>query len=254
MNHRDIPKPVRDKLLKFEQTVEHLTEKTTRTREAINNARERLTGSFQRDSDYHDMRSTLDKLIKDLPVIERRLADAEYTLEHCQTWLDALPDDVVLEPVKVKSNGADLADVREHVKKAEEELEALSQVPVPSGDIRERVKDYVAALGRPKVSGVSHDDKLKVSWPTSDATSLLAILIPDKMTDVILAEIERAANDPLPLERRRKRMIELRRMIDELQRQALALGADAYALPPPVILGVRVVRAVKKVERRVSAA
>ena len=41
-------------------------------------------------------------------------------------------------------------------------------------------------------------------------------------------------------EQRRKRMAQLRRVIDELQRQALALGEDASDLPPEVVLGVRV--------------
>jgi hypothetical protein len=79
----------------------------------------------------------------------------------------------------------------------------------------------------------------------------IAILLPEKMTEVILSEIERAANTPLPREQRRKRMVELRHQIDELQRQGLALGADTYGLPPAVILGARLVQReqVKRVER-----
>jgi hypothetical protein len=75
--------------------------------------------------------------------------------------------------------------------------------------------------------------------------------VPEKTTEVILSEIERAANTPLPREQRRKRMVELRHQIDELQRQGLALGADTYGLPPAVILGARLVQReqVKRVER-----
>jgi hypothetical protein len=75
------------------------------------------------------------------------------------------------------------------------------------------------------------------------------------MTEIILAEIDRAANTPMPLDQRRKRMAELRRMIDELQRQAFAMGDAPYNLDPAIILGVRVVKRepVNKIERRVAA-
>lgn len=254
MNQRDIPKAVRHKLLKFEQTVEHLTEKATRTKEAIDLARERLTGGFERDSDYDDVYSTLKKLVKDLPVIESKLAAARYTLETCEAWIDELPDNATLEMVKARpSNGADLDAARERIKKAEEEVEELRAVPVPSADIKERIKQYVSSQARPKIHGIAKG-QLQVSWP-SDNAALLAFLLPDAMTNALMREIDRLANTPMPLDQRKKRMAELRRLIDDLQRQALALGADAYALPPQVILGVKVPKreAAKKVERRVAA-
>jgi hypothetical protein len=125
-----------------------------------------------------------------------------------------------------------------------------------SPDIEERVEVYVQSLARPRVTGVSTGRRLDVRWPMTDATSLLAILMPDKVTEVILAEIERAANLPMPPEGRRKRMGELRRQIDTLQRQAVALGADTRDLPAEVVLGVRVVHCEqgKRVERRERAA
>jgi hypothetical protein len=50
-------------------------------------------------------------------------------------------------------------------------------------------------------------------------------------------------------------MAELGRVIDDLQRQFLALGGDAYALPAQVILGCRSREAVKvKLQRRMSEA
>jgi hypothetical protein len=50
-------------------------------------------------------------------------------------------------------------------------------------------------------------------------------------------------------------MVELRRVIDELQRLSLALGMDASDLPPEVVLGVRVVRPEqKRLERHKRAA
>jgi hypothetical protein len=255
MNRRDAPGHVRAKLDKFEQTVEHLSEKAKRIKDAIDRTRERLTGSFESDQEYADARALLDRLIKDQPIIERKFRAARHTLETCEAWIDDLPDDVALEPVKVKLDGGDLASVKERIRNATDELETLSKVATPSPDIEQRVRKYVAGLGCPKVSGVGDGAQLQVSWPRDDPVSLFAILEPEKMTKLILGEIAHAANDPLPLPRRKQRMAELRRMIDDLQHQAYALGADAYALPPHVILGVKVVRheVVEKIERRVSA-
>jgi hypothetical protein len=255
MNGNNIPKPVRDKLLTLNAQFEHLVEKGRRTNDAINNARARLTGKFENDQQYEDTYSTLKKLVADQPIIEQKRRAAERTFEECQAWLDALPDDVTLEVVKPKPHGSDLHGIREQIKNAQDELAELSGMTVPSADIGERVKAYVAGLGRPKVSGVGDRDKLQVSWPSDSAVALHAILEPEKMVAVIRKEIERAASDPLPLDQRRKRIAELRRTIDELQRQAFALGDNPYSLDPAIILGVRVVRreTVKKVERRMSA-
>jgi hypothetical protein len=106
------------------------------------------------------------------------------------------------------------------------------------------------------VSGIGEGDELEVRWPRDDGVSLMAILQPEAMTKVILEEIERAASDPMPLAQRTRRMDELRERIDELSRTAFALNGDARALPPEVVLGVKVARreAVRKVERRMSAA
>ncbi len=83
------------------------------------------------------------------------------------------------------------------------------------------------------------DDQLNVIWPNS-TIAVLALLLPDEMTNALMKEIERVSNLPMPLPQRKRRIAELRREIDELQRQALALGEDASGLPPEVVLGVRV--------------
>ena len=227
MKANHFPNQVQAKLDTFERQVAHLTQQITNTQAAIAAARQRLGGGFERDQEYRDLRATLDKLVADQPILERKLDAARYTLADARAFLDALPDDAVLEAVtSVKPNGLDLDTVRRRIEDAEDELKKLASVPVPSADIKQRVKQYVAALGRPTVSGVTDGKKLEVSWPSNSAVSLLAVLLPDKIVEVILAEIERAANVPLPFEQRRKRMVELRRQIDTLQRQAMALGAD----------------------------
>lgn len=256
MKRNSIPSEVQSRLDKLERQVTHWIAQLKKNQEAIVNARERLTGGFQRDEEYRDTRAALDKLVnKDLPTAERKLDDAQFTLAECKSFLADLPDDVTLEPVApVKPNGADLAGVREQIKNAEDKLETLSRVPLPSADIEQRVKECVTSLGRPAVAGID-GGKLEVTWPSDNAASLLAILMPERVVEAILSEIDRAANAPMPLDQRRKRIVELRRMIDDLQRVAFALGANDYSLPPEVVLGVRVVRreVAKKVERRVAA-
>jgi hypothetical protein len=83
------------------------------------------------------------------------------------------------------------------------------------------------------------DDQLNVIWPNS-TIAVLALLLPDEMTNALMKEIERVSNLPMPLPERKRRIAELGREIDELQRQSLALGEDASILTPEVVLGVRV--------------
>jgi hypothetical protein len=238
MKRRNIPEAVLAKLAKFEKQAAYLTRKVTQTREAITSARERLTGGFARDSECDDLRATLDRLLKDLSVIE---ADEEVTkdkLSSCKAWLDELPDNAVLEPVKVKPNGRSLSDVRQRIKDAEDELKKLASVPAPSADIRERVEAYVASQGRPKVLGIE-DGQLNIVWPNS-TIAVLALLLPGEMVNACMQEINRVSSLPVPLPERQRRVAELRLEIDKLQRQALALGEDASILTPEVVLSVRV--------------
>jgi hypothetical protein len=240
MKQNHIPNHVQAKLDTFERAVTHLTQQVSRTQEAIAGARQRLTGGFQRDSEYKDLRASLDRLVADKPILENKLHSAENTLADCKAFLAALPDDAVLEPVApVKPNGCDLHTVRQRIRDAEDELKALRAVPEPSADIKERIQDYVGSLARPRVSGIARGVTLRVSWP-DDKISVLALLLGDRMVEVLSQEVERMANDPMPLPKRQQRIGELEAEIDSLQRQALALGADTHGLPPAVVLGVRV--------------
>jgi hypothetical protein len=237
-NH--IPDHVQAKLDKFERTVAHLTQQVARTQDAIASARERLTGGFQKDQEYYDMRATLDKLVADKPMFASKLDSAQYTVKNCRAFLDALPDDAVLTPVaSVKPNGVDLDTVWRRIEDAEDEVKRLRAVPVPSSDIEERIRAYVADLARPKVAGIAAGQRLQVSWP-DDVIAVLALLLPDQMVNALLREVERVLNLPMPLPQRKKRIGELEAAIETLQRQALALGAGTSALPPAVVLGVRV--------------
>jgi predicted nucleic acid-binding Zn-ribbon protein len=241
MRRNLIPIEVQGKLDKFEREVESLTKRVAKTEGGIAGARERLSGGFQKDEDYNDIRATLDQLVAELPKFQRKLDDAQYVLADCRAFLEDLPDDVTLQPVApVKPNGADLASVRRRIANAEDEIAQLSAIPVPASDIESRVQEYVNALARPKVTGVATGQRLQVTWP-DDVIAVLALLLPDQMTSALVQDVERQSNAPMPLAERKKRIAELKAQVDTLQRAALALG-DSNGLPPEVVLGVRVVK------------
>lgn len=257
MKRNHFPDHVEAKLEQWEREVAHLTQQVSRTEAAIASARERLTGGFEKDQDYRDVRATLDKLIADEFILGSKLAAARSTLADAKAFLAALPDEAVLEPAApVKSNGCDLHTVRRRIQDAEDEVKRLRAVPVPSADIKQRIEGYVGLLARPRVSGIAKGETLRVSWP-DDATSVLALLLGDRMVEVLSQEAERMANDPMPLADRKKRIAELKAEIDTLQRQSLALGADTSSLPAQVVLEVKVAaktsRSAQEVERRTRA-
>jgi hypothetical protein len=257
MDARDIPQAARQRLDKLAQDFEILKEKAARTKSAIDSARERITGKFESDAQYQDTYSTLKRMVEDLPKIKQKARVAEGVLETCQSWVDELPDDLTLEPAgAVDTDGFTLEMVQEQIAEYEEELKELRAVPAWNGATATAAaaEAYVRSLARPKVSGISAGEKLAVTWP-HDMHTMFALLFPSQMVEVIVAEAKRLANTPMPVAERKARIALLEREIIKRQRQALALGADAHALPAQAILGVKVVRreaAVKKIERRVA--
>jgi len=85
---------------------------------------------------------------------------------------------------------------------------------------------------------------------TCDLLALVAALFPDRMLALVMGEVERMANDPLPVDQRPPRIAALKRELDELHRVEEALIAAAIAaghsvhrspsVPPEAVLGVRV--------------
>jgi hypothetical protein len=95
-------------------------------------------------------------------------------------------------------------------------------------------------------------ERLKVIWPgagwdssgprehRADVLPMMALLHGDAMVDALMREVERMANNPLPPAARKRRIGELEAEIEELQRQALVLGAEPSAdFAPWVLLGVK---------------
>ena len=169
-----------------------------------------------------------------------------------------MPTGTKLEPVAVTTDGT-----------ANAELEALRRAPAPSEDIEARVRAYVRGLA-PKVRGVGVGERLSIVWPgaqsssgyisehTCDPLALLAALFPDRMLALVMGEVERMANDPLPVAQRAPRIAALERELDDLHRVEEALVAAAIAAgsarPPLAVCAARAVLGVRVADKVSRAA
>jgi hypothetical protein len=237
------------------------------TEQGIASARARLTGGFGNQTEYDDLRATLNRMVDDLPMLRRRRDAAQSTYSACQVFLDQRPDDATLEPVTIHVDGHNLKEVRAKRKAAQTELTALRAVPTPSADIEAPIRAYVEAMAKPQITGVGKAEKLKVIWPGSgfdnrgpredraEVLPMMALLFPDAMVAALISEVERMANDPLPQAERKKRIAALEHETEQLAYVEEALVAAAIAegedvqrspsAPPQAVLQVRVVEASK---------
>src|SRR6266511_4773342 len=219
MNRHHIPDHALQRLSEHEQRVEHLTLQLAKTQDGIASARGRLSGGFERDSDYDDMSASLNQLVADKPVIESSLRNAKNTLQSTKAFLAALPDGTVLEPVEIKTNGADLPTLQQRIAAAQAELNALRAVPTPSADIENRVRSYVEAMACPTITNISSSgEPLRVVWPgagwdsggprtdRADNLAMTALVHGDALIAALMAEAERVSSTPLPVGDRKKRI------------------------------------------------
>jgi hypothetical protein len=262
MTYDSLPQHVLVKVLSLDEAVEALSGRTDAIERDIENRRARRYGNLQRAEDNPRLlEAELERLVADQKMLQKRLQAEQAVLSACKGWLDRLPAGTKLEPVAVTADGHDLAGVRGRIKAANTELEALRRAPAPSEDIEARVRDYVRGLA-PKVRGVGVGERLSIVWPgahspyeyisehTCDPLSLIAALFPDRMLALVMGEVERMANDPLPVAQRAPRIAALERELDELHRVEEVLIVDAIAAqqsvhrspsaPPAAVLGVRV--------------
>jgi len=79
-----------------------------------------------------------------------------------------------------------------------------------------------------------------------------AALFPDRMLALVMGEVARLANDPLPMAQRAPRIAALDRELDELHRLEEALIVDAIAAgqsvhrSPAAVLGIRVTEKISR--------
>jgi hypothetical protein len=263
MNYDALPQFVLAKLLALDEAVAALKAGADAVERGIEDRRARLYGNVRRDDNPRSLQAELERLLADQKMVQQRLQAEQSVLSACKAWLDRLPAGTKLEPVPITADGHDLAGVRKRIKAATAEVDALKHAPAPSEDIEARVRDYVRGLA-PKVRGVGVGERLSIVFPgaqsssaswyisehTCDPLALLAALFPDRMLALVMGEVERMANDPLPLAQRAPRIAVLKRELDELHRveealvaAALAAGSSVHrspSAPPAAVLGVRV--------------
>ena len=260
MNYDGLPQHVLAKLLALDEAVAALKAGADAVEHGIEDRRARRYGNVHRaDDNPRSLEAELEKFLCEQKVVQKQLQTEQSVLSACKAWLDRLPAGTKLEQVAVTADGHDLAGVRGRIKAANAELEALRRAPAPSEDIEARVRHYVRAL-TPRVCGVGVGERLSIVWPgaqapsgyisehTCDPLALLAALFPDRMLSLVMTEVERIANDPLPVAQRAPRIAALERELDQLYRveEALVVAAGApreRGCPPWVVLGVKATEA-----------
>jgi hypothetical protein len=262
MNRDALPQFVLAKLLGLDEAVAALKAAADEVERGIEDRRSRLWGNVRRaDDDPRALEAALERFLADQKLLQKRLQAEQAVLSACKAWVDRLPAGTKLEPVPVTTEGHDLPGVRKRINAATGELEALRRAPAPSADIEARVRGYLRGLA-PKVRGIGPGERLSIVWPgaqtptayiaehTCDPLALLTALFPDRMLSLVMTEVERMANDPLPVAQRLPRIAALERELDGLHRVEEALVAAAIAAgepvhrslsaPPAAVLGVRI--------------
>jgi hypothetical protein len=262
MNRDALPQFVLAKLLALDEAVAALKAGADEVERGIEDRRARLWGNVRRaDDEPRSLEAELNRLLADQTVLKKRLQAEQSVLSACKAWLDRLPAGTKLEPIPVTTDGHDLPGVRKRINAANAELGVLRRAPAPSADIEARVRGYLRGLA-PKVQGVGVGERLSIVWPgaqtptayiaehTCDPLALLTALFPDRMLSLVMTEVERMANDPLPVAQRPPRIAALERELEELHRVEEALVAAAIAAgdlvhrspsaPPSAVLGVGV--------------
>ena len=160
------------------------------------------------------------------------------------------------------ADGHELAETRKRIKAAIAEIDAEARSGAvgghrgPRSKLRSRAR--AAGAGRRGRRAAQHHLARAQSTPgygyisehTCDPLALLAALFPDRMLALVMAEVERMANDPLPMAQRAPRVAALEGELEELHRVEEALVAPAVAAgqpvhrspsaPPAAVLGVSV--------------
>jgi hypothetical protein len=256
----DYPPHISAKLLQLDETARASAERAEALANALERARDRAFGKRVQADDglpenQRRLKADLDRLVAETPAAQAQARADANVLTTCRSWLSVLPAGTIIEQVQVTTDGEDLADVRRALKAARDEVAALKAAPTPSPDISERIRTRINELAKDgvTVTGVGANQTLKIVWPgapylasghdekSANALSVLALLFPEQMATVALAEVERAANATLSPDKRPARLAALHAEIERLQRIESALSdRPAPDAPAEVVLGVRV--------------
>jgi len=245
-----VPGFIARKLLRLEERAAHLQAEVDRAAEGIAHAQGlirdpgRMTPPQLRDVE-HAWKSATDAQ----PGRVDRAENAKDTIAACKRWLASLPEGTELQQREVDVGERSLADVRARLAECGAELKKLRSVPTPSADIEQRVRAYVASLGRPKLTGIEVGKELRVEWP-ADGVTLAAFVAADVIVAALLLEVERMANTPLPAPQRERRIAALVKEWQELRyvEEVLLTAKDERSLDAPAwaILSAAVAREEEK--------
>lgn len=109
--------------------------------------RDEITGRTTTKAEPQALRAEFERLLKAASEAQARQQIEESVLAVCRQWLDDLTADAKLEPVPIDVPAdVTLANVRERLKAAQEEIVALQRALVPAKDIKQRIADYVHGL------------------------------------------------------------------------------------------------------------
>jgi hypothetical protein len=261
MTRRNVPASAIEKLLSLSETAEYLSDKTVQTEQSIAAARHRLSGGFRTESEYDEARQSLQTMVTALPTLQKRAVAAQTIYQNCRAYIDNL-NGAKVEAVEAATDDADLDDVRAQIAELRSELSRLRALPTPGADIEQRVRDYVAKMARPTISGIGQGERLRVVWPgagwtssgpredVADVLSMTALVHPDVMAAALLKEVDRVA-DTASLKDREARIAELEVELADLAYTEEALVTEAIAdsedvsraidALPCAVLGVRIV-------------
>jgi hypothetical protein len=166
-------------------------------------------------------------------------------------------------PVQLR-NGESPVDaigrVRTEITALERELIQLRRAALPSGELRQRIREYVTELGKAGMPSVFTDaGQFRIDWPPGSmapagtlgpgAACVIAALFPDVLISALDAQVERISGTGLASNDRAKREVEIHDRLLTLQRTEeslieLALDAefDVWRRPaaaPEAILSLR---------------
>jgi hypothetical protein len=242
-------------------------EQVESTQARIDRIRAQLNNNYERpDFDARALDKQLQAALAELPRLRAAEGSERRVLIEAKHWLGSLPADAILVPVRVATDGYDLADVRERIAAASGEISTLRAAPCPSADIRERVTKFVHELAQPPIIRGIGGVELDVRWPLRSfaldrrttegfeaggyaSVATLAWLFPELLRDRLLAQIEAEASVPLPPAERPARIAKLEAEIAELQRIEQALLEEVIErggsvtrspAPPWIVLGLNV--------------
>src|SRR5215467_4556570 len=114
----------------------------------IADLRDRFNGRVVRAGDHPEkLRIELEQRLEEQKALQRQRPIEADILGRCRAWLAGLPSTTVFEQVIPEfEDGLSLSDVRVHIKKLHNQVDALKRVPVPAPDIRQKVQSYVRGL------------------------------------------------------------------------------------------------------------